>query len=78
MSLIYKNIKIGVEENGEVKYLTDVQLSKDHEEKRISYQLSADGQVFSNEGGTEVLKYLHQNEPNKSFIVIDAGVDAEE
>lgn len=67
MSIVYQNVKIGLERNGETKYLSDVVVDGEN----VSYQLSEQGQVWP---GTEVsglLSVLRKAEPDNNFIVLN-------
>lgn len=70
MSLLAQNLRIGLEQNGEIQYLTDIQFYKVHEEEKVSYQLSPEGQVLTNDGATVTLKRLKVAEPEKHFIAL--------
>lgn len=71
MSIGHK-VRIGVEEGGEVKYLTNLQLYKEHEQEMASYETSADGQVYEAEAAADALKYLRGSYPDKNFILVAA------
>lgn len=68
MSIAFQNIKIGLERNGETKFLTDIT----EQDGRISYQLSEQGQTLQNPEATRVITLLRQNEPDNNFIVLEA------
>ena len=68
MSIVYQNIKIGLEQNGETKYLSDVVVDGEN----VSYQLSGQGQVWPNNEAVELIQILRKAEPDKEFLVIDA------
>lgn len=71
MSIGHK-VRIGVEEGGEVKYLTNIQLYKEHEVEMASYETSADGQVLEPTAVADTLKHLHGNHPDTHFVVLPA------
>ena len=68
MSLTFKNIKLGVKgPNDEILYLKDVVVGGGN----VSYQLSADGQVWQNKDVIPVLSALKQAEPETNFLVLN-------
>lgn len=74
MALVFQNIKLGLEQNGEVQYLDNIQIRKEGTAEKISYQLSADGQRLTNDGATVALRILKANEPDKDFLVFNADM----
>lgn len=67
MSLVYQNIKIGLERNGETKYLSDVVVDGE----KVSYQLSEQGQTWPGTEGSVILGLLRKAEPDNNFIVLN-------
>lgn len=70
MSLVHQNIKIGLEQNGEMKYLSDVVVDGES----VSYQLSEQGQVWPATEGLTILGLLRKAEPEKNFIIVDGDI----
>lgn len=68
MSFTLQNARFGLEENGEVKYLSEIVVDGE----RVSYQLSEEGQVFPNNEAVELIQILRKAEPDKNFLVLDA------
>lgn len=69
MSIVHQNVKIGLEQNGETKYLSDVVVDGEN----VSYQLSEQGQVWPAGEATVLLPILRKAEPDNNFIVINGG-----
>lgn len=68
MSITFQNVKFGLEENGELKYLSEIAVDGE----RVSYQLSGQGQVFPNNEAVELIQVLRKAEPDKEFLVLNA------
>lgn len=68
MSITFQNARFGLEENGEVKYLSEIVVDGE----RVSYQLSEEGQVFPNNEAVELIQILRKAEPDKEFLVLNA------
>lgn len=67
MTLGYERIKIGVEENGTTKLISNLVLDD------MEYDLvDQGGETFAREQGTEAVIKLRANDPDKNFIVIPA------
>lgn len=67
MSIVHQNVKIGLEQNGETKYLSDVVVDGES----VSYQLSEQGQVWPAEEASVLLPILRKAEPDNNFIVLN-------
>lgn len=67
MSVVYENVKIGLEQNGETKYLSDVVVDGEN----VSYQLSEQGQVWPGTEASVILSLLRKAEPDNNFIVLN-------
>lgn len=67
MSIVHQNIKIGLEQNGETKYLSDVVVDGEN----VSYQLSDQGQVWPAVEATVLLPILRKAEPDNNFLVLN-------
>ena len=67
MSIVYQNIKIGLEQNGETKYLSDVVVDGEN----VSYQLSEQGQVWPAVEASALLSILRRAEPENNFLVLN-------
>lgn len=67
MSIVYQNIKIGLEQNGETKYLSDVVVDGES----VSYQLSEQGQVWPAVEASALLPILRKAEPDNNFLVLN-------
>ena len=68
MSITFQNVKFGLKENDELKYLSGIVVG----DGSVSYQLSEQGQVFPNTEAVGVIQLLRRNEPDKEFLVLDA------
>lgn len=68
MSITFQNIKFGLEENGELKYLSEIVVDGEN----VSYQLSGQGQVWPNNEAVELIQVLRKAEPDKEFLVLNA------
>lgn len=66
MSIVHQNVKIGLEQNGETKYLSDVVVDGEN----VSYQLSEQGQVWPAAEASVLLPILRKAEPDNNFIVL--------
>lgn len=67
MSVVYENVKIGLERNGETKYLSDVVVDGEN----VSYQLSEQGQVWPGAEASVILNLLQKAEPDNNFLVLN-------
>lgn len=67
MSIVHQNIKIGLEQNGETKYLSDVVVDGEN----VSYQLSDQGQVWPAAEASALLPILRRAEPENNFLVLN-------
>lgn len=67
MSIVFQNVKIGLEQNGETKYLSDVVVDGEN----VSYQLSEQGQVWPAAEASVLLPILRKAEPDSNFIVLN-------
>ena len=67
MSIVYQNVKIGLEQNGETKYLSDVVVDGEN----VSYQLSEQGQVWPGAEASVLLPILRKAEPDSNFVVLN-------
>ena len=67
MSIVHQNVKIGLEQNGETKYLSDVVVDGEN----VSYQLSEQGQVWPAAEASVLLNLLRKAEPDNNFIVLN-------
>lgn len=70
MSIAYEKVKIGLEKSGKVQYLSEVTI-EDTDPAKVSYQLSADGQVWPNNEAAEILRLLRKAEPDNNFLVFE-------
>ena len=68
MSITFQNVKFGLKENDELKYLSEIVVDGGN----VSYQLSGEGQVWPNNEAVTLLNLLRQAEPENNFIVVDA------
>ena len=68
MSFTLQNVKLGLEQNGETKYLSEIVVDGE----RISYQLSEQGQVYPGSEARVLLPLLAKAEPNHNFVVVPA------
>lgn len=68
MSIVFQNVRFGLKENDELKYLSEIVVDGE----RTSYQLSEEGQVFPNNEAVELIQILRKAEPDKEFLVLDA------
>lgn len=68
MSITFQNVKFGLKENDELKYLSEIVVDGEN----VSYQLSGEGQVFPNNEAVVLIQILRKAEPDKEFLVIDA------
>lgn len=73
MSLGFEKVKIGLEVDGEVKYLNGIEIYEEHGEDRIRYQLTPTPQILTSYGAGIVLHKLHTIEPEKNFLVLDGS-----
>lgn len=65
MTLGYERIKIGVEENGTTKLISNLVLDD------MEYDLvDQGGETFTREQGTEAVIRLRAGDPSKTFVVI--------
>lgn len=67
MSIVHQNVKIGLEQNGEIKYLSDVVVDGGN----VSYQLSEQGQVWPAAEASVLLPILKKAEPDNNFLVLN-------
>lgn len=67
MSIVYENVKIEVEQDGGVKYLSDVSVDGES----VSYRLSEQGQVWPGTEASVLLPLLRKAEPEKTFLVLN-------
>ena len=68
MSITFQNVKFGLKENDELKYLSEIVVDGEN----VSYQLSGQGQVWPNNEAVVLIQILRKAEPDKDFLVIDA------
>ena len=68
MSITFQNVKFGLKENDELKYLSEIVVDGEN----VSYQLSGEGQVFPNTEAVRIIRLLRKNEPDREFLVLDA------
>lgn len=68
MSITFQNVKFGLKENDELKYLSEIVVDGEN----VSYQLSGEGQVWPNNEAVVLIQILRKAEPDKEFIVLDA------
>jgi hypothetical protein len=68
MSITFQNVKFGLKENDELKYLSEIVVDGEN----VSYQLSEEGQVWPNNEAAVLIQILRKAEPDKEFLVIDA------
>lgn len=67
MSVVYERLKIGVEENGETKVISNLDLDE------LTYDLEeVGGETFAAEQGVETLEKLRKAQPDKHFLVLPA------
>lgn len=71
MALGYEKVKIALEQDGELKYLNNIQFYKEGAETKVSYQLSQDAQVLINDGAVKALEVLRKNEPHNNFLALN-------
>lgn len=67
MSIVYQNVKIGLEQNGETKYLSEIVVDGES----VSYQLSEQGQVWPGTEAAVLLPILRKAEPDNNFLVLN-------
>lgn len=68
MSITFQNVKFGLKENDELKYLSGIVVGGEN----VSYQLSEEGQVWPNNEAVELIQILRKAEPDKDFLVLNA------
>lgn len=68
MSITFQNVKFGLKENDELKYLSEIVVDGEN----VSYQLSEEGQVWPNNEAVELIQILRKAEPDKDFLVLNA------
>lgn len=68
MSITFQNVKFGLKENDELKYLSEIVVDGEN----VSYQLSEQGQAWPNNEAVVLIQILRKAEPDKEFLVIDA------
>ena len=68
MSITFQNVKFGLKENDELKYLSEIVVDGEN----VSYQLSEQGQVWPNNEAVVLIQILRKAEPDKEFLVVDA------
>lgn len=68
MSITFQNVKFGLKENDELKYLSEIAVDGEN----VSYQLSEQGQVWPNNEAVVLIQILRRAEPDKEFLVVDA------
>lgn len=68
MSITFQNVKFGLKENDELKYLSEIVVDGEN----VSYQLSEEGQVWPNNEAVVLIQILRKAEPDKDFLVLDA------
>lgn len=65
MSLVHEKIRIGVEENGTTKLISNLVLGD------LTYDLvDTGGQEFTGPEGIKIIRALKEAEPDKTFIAI--------
>lgn len=67
MAIGSDSVKIALKENGEVKFLKNISV-----EDGVSYELTEkeEADTFVAEGVAPTMKALHDNEPDKKFILV--------
>jgi len=68
MSITFQNVKFGLKENDELKYLSEIVVDGEN----VSYQLSEQGQVWPDNEAVVLIQILRKAEPDKEFLVVDA------
>lgn len=68
MSITFQNVKFGLKENDELKYLSEIVVDGEN----VSYRLSEEDQVFPNNEAVELIQILRKAEPDKDFLVLNA------
>ena len=67
MSITFQNVKFGLKENDELKYLSEIVVDGEN----VSYQLSERGQVWPNNEAVVLIQILRKAEPDKEFLVLN-------
>ena len=67
MSMVHENIRIGVESEGQIKLIDNLDLDS------LSYDLVDEGgEVFTAEQGTETFKTRKEGDPDTNFTILPA------
>ena len=67
MSMVHERIRIGVENEGQVKLIDNLDLDT------LTYDLVDEGgETFAAEQGTEAFKALKEGDPDKNFTILPA------